>query len=285
MIEHRRPAGARRRARRGRSRARTRRRRRACRRSARRRTCANSRAPLEQQADHLEEVLVPAHRDAVLGDAAEARHHALRRAARAARRCRRIGSNGTRSPSGSTPESAASSGSILRPSMPTTVWPSFIRWCASVKPAGPRPTTSTRLPRRLQRIRPAQVERIPAREQRIDLEAPRQLEHVLQRARLRLRDVDRVLLLVDARLHAVVADAVAGGRRHRVVDAMMPSAPSGRPRALSYVELGDPLFQRAAGERHAEHRLLESRRRRRPAPFRAGPCEHESLPCSWHQMQ
>ncbi len=34
-------------------------------------------APLEQQPDHLEEVLVPAHRDAVLGDAAEARHHAI----------------------------------------------------------------------------------------------------------------------------------------------------------------------------------------------------------------
>ena len=34
-------------------------------------------APLEQQPDHLEEVLVPAHGDAVLGDAAEARHHAI----------------------------------------------------------------------------------------------------------------------------------------------------------------------------------------------------------------
>jgi len=33
------------------------------------------RSPLEQQPYHLEEVLVPAHRDAVLGDAAETRHH------------------------------------------------------------------------------------------------------------------------------------------------------------------------------------------------------------------
>src|SRR6185503_3312079 len=33
--------------------------------------------PLEQQADDLEEVLVPAHRDAVLGDAAEPGHDAL----------------------------------------------------------------------------------------------------------------------------------------------------------------------------------------------------------------
>jgi hypothetical protein len=34
------------------------------------------RAPLEQQADDLQEVLVPAHGDAVFGHAAEARHHA-----------------------------------------------------------------------------------------------------------------------------------------------------------------------------------------------------------------
>ena len=34
-------------------------------------------APLEQQADHLEEVLVPAHGDAVFGHAAEAGHQAV----------------------------------------------------------------------------------------------------------------------------------------------------------------------------------------------------------------
>ena len=81
-----------------------------------------------------------------------------------------------------TPDSGGGSGSILRPSMPTTVWPSFIRWCASVNPAGPMPTTSTRLPVRGARQRPAQVERIPARQQRVDLEPPRQREHVLQRS-------------------------------------------------------------------------------------------------------
>ena len=35
--------------------------------------------------------------------------------------------NGTRVPSASTPDCAAGSGSIFSPSMPTTVWPSFIR--------------------------------------------------------------------------------------------------------------------------------------------------------------
>jgi len=68
------------------------------------------------------------------------------------------------------------------------------------------------------RDRPAQFERIPARQQRVDLEAPGQPEHVLQRAGLDLRDVDRFLLLVDAGLHAVVADAVAGRGDQRIVD-------------------------------------------------------------------
>jgi hypothetical protein len=39
----------------------------------------------------------------------------------------RIGRNGARVPAASTPEIAASSGSILSPSIATTVWPSFMR--------------------------------------------------------------------------------------------------------------------------------------------------------------
>ena len=58
----------------------------------------------------------------------------------------RTGSNGTRVPSSATPESAGGSGSIFSPSIATTWCPSFIRWCASVKPAGPVPTTSTLRP-------------------------------------------------------------------------------------------------------------------------------------------
>ena len=84
-------------------------------------------APLQQQPDELEEVLVPAHGDAVFGDAAEPGHDAgierlaqlggiadrTERRARAARHRRR--------------KCRASSGSILSPSTATTVWPSFIR--------------------------------------------------------------------------------------------------------------------------------------------------------------
>ena len=148
------------------------------------------------------------------------------------------------------------------------------------------PATSTRLPVGGFGIRRAQVERIPAREQAVDLEAPRQLEHVLQRARLGLRDVDRLLLLVDARLHAVVADAVPGRRAQRVVDHDDRERADRVAFGLRLVELGDLLVERAAGERHAERALLERRFARGPvAPFSRRPLEHESLPCSWHQMQ
>ena len=66
--------------------------------------------------------------------------------------------------------------------------------------------------------RTADVQRIPARQQGIDLEAPGQRQHILQDGGLGLRNVDRLLLLVDAGLHAVVADAMAGRRHHRIVD-------------------------------------------------------------------
>ena len=58
----------------------------------------------------------------------------------------RTGANGTRSPVGETPEISGGSGSIFRPSIAATKWPSLIRWCARLNPAGPSPTTSTLWP-------------------------------------------------------------------------------------------------------------------------------------------
>src|SRR5216117_4195971 len=95
-------------------------------------------------------------------------------------------------------------------------------------------------------IRATNVEGVPPREQRVDLEAPGQLEHVLQRARLGLRDVDRLLLLVDAGLHAVVADAVPGGGQHRVVDGDDAERRERLAARLDHVKLGDLLLERAA---------------------------------------
>ncbi len=107
------------------------------------------------------------------------------------------------------------------------------------------------------RQRLPQVERVPPREEAVDLEAPGQCQHVAQRARLDLRNVDRILLLVDAGLHAVVADPVPGGGDHRIVDADHRERAERVPRRLERLELGDLLVQRAAGERHAEDALLE----------------------------
>ena len=113
------------------------------------------------------------------------------------------------------------------------------------------------LPGDPKRQRPPQVERIPARQQRIDLESPGKREHVLQHPCLGLRDVDRLLLLEDAGLHAIVADAVSSRRDQRVVDANHRQRGERPAFGAEHVELRDPLLERAAGERHAE-RALES---------------------------
>src|ERR1051326_170964 len=92
-----------------------------------------------------------------------------------------------------------SGGSVFRPAVGTTAKPS----CAG---------------KGREAERAAYVDRVPARQQRIDLKAVRQEKDVGEHPGLDLRDVDRVLLLVDAGLHAVVADAVAGAGAHGVVD-------------------------------------------------------------------
>ena len=104
--------------------------------------------------------------------------------------------------------------------------------------------------------RPLEVERVPAAEQRIDLEAPGQGQHVLQHPGLDLGNVHRLLLLEDARLHAVVADAVAGGGDHRIVDDGDGQRADGQAAGRGQVHLRDFLFQRAAGEDEAPERAF-----------------------------
>src|SRR5208283_4983309 len=77
---------------------------------------------------------------------------------------------------------------------------------------------------------------------------------------LRLRDVDRILLLVDARLHAIVADAMTGSGHERIVDADHRQRADSPALRAQFVELGDLFFQRAAGQSDAEGRSLETRR-------------------------
>ena len=104
---------------------------------------------------------------------------------------------------------------------------------------------------------PPDVERVPAGQQRIDLEPPGEAEHVLEGAGLDLRDVDRVLPLKDAGLHAVVADAVPGRRADRVVDGNDGEGAEAVAPSLHQVHFRDLLFERAAGEGDAENALLE----------------------------
>ena len=107
------------------------------------------------------------------------------------------------------------------------------------------------------RQRPPDIERVPPRQQRIDLKAPGEPQHVLQSPGLDLRDVDRLLPLVDAGLHAVVADAVAGRGTDRVVDRDNGEGAEAVAARLHQVHLRDLFLERAAGERDAEHAFLE----------------------------
>ena len=68
------------------------------------------------------------------------------------------------------------------------------------------------------RVRAGEIQRIPARQQAVNLKAPGQLQHIFQRSRFDLRDIDGLLLLKNAGFHAVVADAVPRSGAHRIID-------------------------------------------------------------------
>src|SRR5262249_27395699 len=91
----------------------------------------------------------------------------------------------------------------------------------------------------------------------VDLDSPRERQDVGQDAGLDLRDVDRLLLLEDASLHAVVADAVAGARAHRVVDRDQGKRADRIALAAELMHLRDLFVQRAPGQRYAQEVLLE----------------------------
>src|SRR5215469_8812641 len=101
--------------------------------------------------------------------------------------------------------------------------------------------------------RPAEVQWVPSRQQAVDLEAPRQFEHIFQSPRLDLRDVHRVLFLVNTRLHAVVADAVAGRGAHWLVDRHAGQRADWSAALLYDVHLGDLLVERASCQLYAEN--------------------------------
>ena len=107
------------------------------------------------------------------------------------------------------------------------------------------------------RQRTSHIQGVPACQQAVDFEAPGQGEHILEHPRFDLGNVDRVLLLVDASLHAVVADAMAGGGQHWVIDAGDCEGGNDEALVLRLMHLRDLLLQRAAGDGDAERVLGE----------------------------
>src|SRR3984893_3146335 len=95
------------------------------------------------------------------------------------------------------------------------------------------------------RQRTPDVERVPPSQQRVDLETPGEREDVREGAGLDLRDVDRILALVDTGLHAIVADAVPGRGTDRVVDGDDREGAEAGAARLHDVHFGDLLLERA----------------------------------------
>ncbi len=213
---------------------------------------------LQQQPYEFQEVLVPAYRDAVFGHSAEAGHDAI-----VQRFEQRFGVEDRleRDPRAGTIHSGLVCGQRLDlqavyADHAMAVVHQMMRHGESGRPhAGDQHAPAAGGAGE----RPAQVERVPAREQAVDLESPGQFQYVLQAAGFRLRDVDRLLLLVDAGFHAVVADTVPGGGNHGVVHHDHRQRADRDAFGLELLEFGNALFQRTARQRHAENRCLELR--------------------------
>ena len=204
-------------------------------------------AALQEQADDLQEVLIPTNGDAVFGDAAETGHHAIverfanlfdvaHRAERdAVAECVHAGESGGQRLDFQ-PVDAGDGVAVVHQMMgERETGGAEAHHQNLVAAGGPWHRTG-------------EVQRVPTREQAVDFEAPGQIQNILERPRLDLRDVHRLLLLENAGLHAVVADAMAGAGHHRVIYGGDGERGDGVALRLHHVHLGDFLFERTAGE-------------------------------------
>src|ERR1043165_6090051 len=126
-----------------------------------------------------------------------------------------------------------------------------------IEPGGAETDDQHLMARYRLRQRPAQGERVPAGQQTVNLETPRQRQHVLQRASLDLRDIDRLLTLIDAGFHAVVADPVPGRGAERVVNRHDRQRADAVAARLNDVHLRDFLVERTAVQGYPEHTFAE----------------------------
>src|SRR5579883_2782241 len=147
------------------------------------------------------------------------------------------------------------------------------------EPSGPEPNHQHFVTGRRFRIRPREVQRVPAREQAVNFEAPGQFENVFERACFDLRNIDRILLLENTRLHAVVANAMSGTGSHRVIDGDDRQRADRITRSLA--RFISEIFSSSGQPASGTPNMLDLN-----APFFSlSPVEQLSFAWLWHLMQ
>src|SRR5688572_18880658 len=101
-------------------------------------------------------------------------------------------------------------------------------------------------------MRPFAVKRVEPRQQAVDFKSKWKIQHIADDARLRLRDVDRLLLLKDAALHADIADPMAGAGAHRIIEHDHRQRRDRLTALAEQVHLRNSLFERTAGQLDTE---------------------------------
>ena len=131
------------------------------------------------------------------------------------------------------------------------------------------------------RQRAADVQRIPARQQANRSRSPR--AGPARPSGSRSRPAECRPAPASGRCRTSCSRCRCGGRwrPHRVVDRDGREGAEHAALGAQRVHLADFFFQRAARQGHAERAISGIRRSCGPS----GPCEQESLPWLWHQMQ
>ncbi len=204
-------------------------------------------APRERQINDLEKILVPAHGDAVFRHTAESGHHAfVQILVDGGEVTHHLGQE-----LGIAGELGGQGLDLER--VDTDHRKAFVQQVVGEGVAGRAHTHHQHFLAVIrERHRAFHVQRVPARQQKIHFEAERHVQHIGQHVGFDLRNIHRRDLLVNAALHAVVADAVPGARAQRVVDHDQGERAEVVAIAFQHVRLGDLLLQRAADERHTE---------------------------------
>ena len=219
------------------------------------------RTPLQQQANDLQKIFIPAHGNAIFGHPAETSHHSIiqwltQGAGIIYWRKRHTFTRTihTRQFSWQRFDFQAINTNHHMPIIHQMMRQRITR----------RPHTHHQhtLARVSERVRATNVERIPAREQAVNFKAPGQRQHVFQGARFRLRNIHRLLFLIDARLHAVIANTVTRGGDHGIVHDNNRQRTQRKSAGLDLVKLRNFFFQRATSQSNAECAFLERRRHR-----------------------